>query len=146
MNSQRDQCTESVRVSYERGVISAGGGNPRAYRIVRRTRVKPEMVATYTNALKTELLPALSKDEHVRYRVRKVEWGGSPNDFVSTSDEDKLEALDGPNPVRRAMGEEKANAWFKKSIEHGTVVEAAVYLYLPEISWSAPRAALVTTK
>ena len=61
MNVQRDQCTESARISYERGVMAIGVGEPRAYRIVTRFRARQGMADVYANAVKTELMPALSK-------------------------------------------------------------------------------------
>ena len=137
-NLQRNQCTEAVTVTYERSVVALGGGDPRAYRTLRRFRVRQEMTQAYTSALQTDLLPQLSKAEGVRYRVRRVEWGGAANDFVSTFDTDKLASLDAANPIRQALGEAKANAWFQKVAAHGTNVEALIYRFEPDLSWRQP--------
>ena len=136
LNVQRDQCTESVQVAYERGVLAIGGGEPRAYRVVTRFRARPGMADAYTNALKAELQPPLSKLDGLRYRVRRVEWGGSRNEFVMTSDIDKMSALDKPSPMVQAMGPEGAAAWTKRVADFGAQVDASVYRHLPEFGFT----------
>ena len=76
MNTQRDQSTDSAKVTYERGVFSLGGGTPRTYRILTRFRAKASMSNTYADAVKTDLGPALAKIDGLRMRVRRIEWAG----------------------------------------------------------------------
>lgn len=144
MNTQRDQSTDSAKVTYERGVFSLGGGTPRTYRILTRFRAKASMSNTYADAVKTDLGPALAKIDGLRMRVRRIEWGGSRADFVTTSDVDKLAALDQPSPITLALGAEKATAWNKKMADIGSPIDSVVYRFLPELSFGITASPTVT--
>jgi len=136
LNMQRDQCTDRVRIAYERGVAAIGTGSPRAYRLQLTFRARQGMAETYANAIKTELVPALSKVDGLRYRIRRVEWGGSRNEFMTTTDVDKLAALDQPSPVVQALGPDGATAWAKRIGELGNGVEALIYRHLADLSFT----------
>jgi hypothetical protein len=144
INSQRDQCTESARITYERGVFAVGGGTPRKYRILTRFRSKPTMAAAYSTAITSELGPAMAKVDGMRWRVRRVEWGGSRADFALTNDVETLASLDQPSPTTRALGAEKAAAWNKKLADIGTPLDAMVYRFLPELSFGRMAAPAAT--
>lgn len=144
LNTMRDQATESVRIAYERTVVSAGGGTGRKYRIYSRFRVKQGMAQAYSDAMKNEWAPAIGKLDGTRMRLRHVVRGGSPNDFISTFDVDSLAGLDGEGPAVRAMGADKAAAWNKKIADMGVTVEALLYIRIAELSWGATAAAPAT--
>ena len=138
MNTARDQCTESVRVVYERTVASIGGGEPRAFRSLLRFRVKPGMNEAYTTAMKNEFIPGASKVDGVRWRLRKTERGGSPGDFLQTFDFEKMAEVDGPTTTRKAFGAEGAAKWLKKQSDLGTTIEILLYRHLPEFGYTLP--------
>jgi len=140
LNVQRDQCTDRVRIAYERGVAAIGTGSPRTYRVQLTFRARQGMAEIYANAIKNELVPALTKVDGLRYRVRRVEWGGSRNEFMTMTDIDKLAALDQPSPVAQAMGRDGAAAWAKRIGELGNGVEALIYRRLADLSFSVPAA------
>jgi hypothetical protein len=136
LNTQRDQCTESAHISFQRMIAVVGEGDPRTFRVVTRFRARPGMAEAYTAAIQNELLPALKKVEGIRYRARHVEWGGSRSEFVTTNDMDKLATLDKPSsPSVQAFGQEGAVKWAKKMAELGTNVDAQIYRFIPELSY-----------
>lgn len=138
VNTIRDQCTESVRISYERSVASVGGGEPKAFRGVFRFRVKPGMNEAYMNAMKNEFVPAASKVDGTRWRLRRIERGGSPSDFIQTFDVDKMAKYDEPSTTTKAFGAEGAAKWNTKLTELGTPIESLLYRHLPGFGYTLP--------
>lgn len=132
LNMERDQCTESVRVTYLNGVAVVGQSGMKKYRIYSRIRVRPGSAEAYETAIKQELVPALAKDDTVRYRLRRVAWGGSASDYIATYDSDTLP--NGPSPTARNMSPTQLAAYNKKMSELSSGVERLIYRYRADLS------------
>jgi hypothetical protein len=140
--ARRSQCIERVQTSFERGIpeLSLGTMQDPAPKIVRtvRTRVRPGKAGEYMDLVKNELIPAYKKVGLTWLRTRRVEWGGTRNEFVSAFPVENMAALDGPMLIEKALGAEGAKKYQEKVAALITYSEYGLYRFQEELSNEAP--------
>jgi hypothetical protein len=136
--ARRAQCTESAVTTYERLVpdtsINLPGFSLPNLIIENRYRVKQGMGTEWTNFIKSETVPTLKKAGTGLYVMRRVEFGGSRNMYVSRRGATKFEELD-TNLVDKVLGQAAAAQYFAKSAALLTDVEVRVYAYQADMSY-----------
>jgi heme-degrading monooxygenase HmoA len=83
------------------------------YRVM-AMQVKPGMGIAWENFLKTDLVPALKKAGVHEFSVWKTAQFGGFGDYFLMTTMESLAALDGPNPLVKALGQEAAAALMAK--------------------------------
>lgn len=136
--ARRAQCIESSRMTIERPLPDLSIANPNAaippmIRMI-RTRVRPGMADQYIALMKDELLPAYKKIGMPGYRMRRIEWGGSRNDFTTNMPMDKMAELDGDSWVVKALGQDGARKYLDKVSQLISASEYMVYRHQPALS------------
>jgi len=137
MAARRAQCVESVRTTYERpqpdlGFNPAGTPQPKTVTLI-RVNVRPDMVDQWTATVKSELVPAWKKAGQPGVLVRRVEYGGSRNQFTIRVPLNKWADLDGETPLAKALGTEAMAKLGAKLNSMGSA-EWLIYNYVPELS------------
>ena len=144
MQARRNQCVENVRTTYERTLPELGipGPGPAARKLVRLTRVNVRMGMDdqYLAVMKGEYLPALKKAGVTSFLVRRVEWGGSRNQFTLRGGLDKFAELDEGSVLTKALGAEAAAKLLAKLRQTIATSEYVLYTYVPESSYQPPPA------
>jgi len=140
MAARRAQCVESVRTTYERpqpdlGFNPAGTPQPKTVTLV-RVNVRPDMVDQYITTVKNELVPAFKKAGLPGVLARRVEYGGSRNQFTIRVPLNKWADLDGESPVVKALGPE-AMAKLGAKLNSMSSSEWFIYNYVPDLSLAA---------
>ena len=135
--ARRSQCTESAVTTYERLVpdtqINLAGFSLPTLIIENRYRVKQGMGTEWTNFIKTETVPLLKKAGVGLYVMRRVEFGGSRNMYVTRRGFSKFAELD-VNLVEKTLGQAAAAQYFAKSAALLTDVEVRIYAYQADMS------------
>lgn len=136
--ARRSQCVESVRTSYQRALpelrIAPPPGPPSKLQRSTRVTVRNGMANEYLAIMKNEYVPALKKAGVASYSVRRVEWGGSRNLFITNSRLDKFAQLDEGGILTKSMGAEAANKLIAKLQQVIVNTEYILYTYVPESS------------
>jgi hypothetical protein len=136
--ARRAQCIESTRLTIERnlpdlGVLSPGAPAPVFARAV-RTRVRPGMADQFMAGLK-EVMDAYKKAGMSGVRTRRVEWGGSRNEFTTTVWGQKMAELDDASAVVKALGPEGAKKLTSKIEQTTNFTEWLIYRYVASVSY-----------
>ncbi len=92
---------------------SAAPPQVQPYRIL-AMKVKPGVGIAWESFLKTDLVPALKKAGVRQFSVWKTAQFGEFGDYFLMSTMESLAALDGPNPLVKALGQEGATALMAK--------------------------------
>ena len=134
---RRAQCVLSVRTSYDRPLAELSIGTNTAPKIVRatRVRVRPGMADQWIAMMTEQTVPALKKGGVTWYRVRRVEYGGSRNDFVMGTGAETMAELDAPSALIKALGQEGYKKWADKANSLGTAIDWSLYRFMPEVSY-----------
>jgi antibiotic biosynthesis monooxygenase (ABM) superfamily enzyme len=120
-------------------------GNPIApFARVIRTRVRAGKAVDYANLVKSELLPAYKTAGVKSTRVRQVQFGGSRNEFVSSTGFEKWAELDEPSPLVKALGQDGANKYLEKVSQLVAGSDYLILRYRLELS-RPPQTAATTT-
>ncbi len=142
MQARRNQCVESVRTTYERTIpglgIPAPAGAVRKLFRVTRINVRSGMDGQYLAIMKDEYLPALKKAGVTSLLVRRVEWGGSRNQFTLLVRHEKYAELDEGSVLTKALGAEAAAKLLAKIRQTIATSEYSLYAYMPESSFQPP--------
>jgi hypothetical protein len=136
--ARRNQCTESVRVTYERGQTDLAIGDVgKPPKMIRQTRVhvRPGMADSFLALAKAELVPAYKKANVTWFRVRRVEYGGSRNDITLSAGIDKLGDLD-PNLLSKVMGPDAAKNYLAKAAQMVSNSEYLIFRRLADLSYA----------
>lgn len=137
--ARRSQCIESAVTTYERVVpdafINEPGASLPTLLSETRYRVKPGMGAQFRAFIKSDTIPALKKAGTGLFVLRKVDFGGSSNMYVSRRGFSKYADLD-VNVITKGLGAEGATKYFEKLNPMLNDVEVRIYEYQPAISYS----------
>jgi len=142
MAARRAQCVDSVRLTYERaqpelGFSPPGTPQPKTVTVV-RVNVHPDMIQQWMATVKNELVPAWKKAGQPGMLVRRVEYGGSRNQFTVRVPLNKWADLDGEGPLVKALGQDGA-AKLGAKLSSMSNAEWLVYNYVPEMSVLPPQ-------
>jgi hypothetical protein len=137
LNMRRNQVTESVRVTVDKPIaelsyMKAGASPPKMMR-VNHTRVRPGMGDQYIVLMK-ELVAGFQKIGVAGFRARRVDLGGSRNDFYSAIPMDKWAELDGPSLSIKALGENGYKTWAEKLYQTIAFSEYFIYSLVTDVS------------
>jgi len=137
LNARRNQVTESVRTTIDKPVaelsyMKEGASVPKMLRM-NHTRVRPGMADQYI-ALMKELVAGYKKIGVPGFRARRVELGGSRNDFYTAIPLEKWAELDEQNLAIEALGEAGYKTWVEKLYQTQSLSEFFIYSYVPEAS------------
>ena len=142
LQARRNQCVDSVRTTYERTIpelgITAPAGAARKLFRVTRVSVRSGMDDQYLAIMKNEYLPALKKAGVASFLIRRVEWGGSRNQFTLMGRHDKYEELDAGSMLTKALGAEASAKLLTKLRQTIATSEYLLYSYVPESSFQPP--------
>lgn len=142
IQARRNQCLDSVRITYERtipelGIPSPAGSRRKVMRLS-RTTVRSGMDAQFLAIIKDEYQPALKKAGVTSFLVRRVEWGASRNVFTMLGRHDQFAELDEGSMLTKALGVEEAAKLLAKIRQTISSTEYLLYTYLPESSYQQP--------
>jgi hypothetical protein len=142
MAARRNQCVESVRTTYERtqpdlGFNPPGTPQPKTVTMV-RVNVHPDMIQQWMATVKNELVPAWKKAGQPGMLARRVEYGGSRNQFTIRVPLNKWADLDGEGPLVKALGQDGA-AKLGAKLSSMSSAEWLVYNFVPELSVRPPQ-------
>ena len=142
MGDRRNQCIESVRTTYERtqpdlGFNPPGTPQPKTVTMV-RVNVHPDMIQQWMATVKNELVPAWKKAGQPGMLARRVEYGGSRNQFTVRVPLNKWADLDGEGPLVKALGQDGA-AKLGAKLSSMSSAEWLLYNYVPELSVQTPQ-------
>ena len=142
MQARRNQCVESVRTTYERTIpglgIPAPAGTTRKLFRVTRINVRSGMAEQYLAIMKDDYLPALKKAGVTSLLVRRVEWGGSRNQFTLIGRHEKYAELDEGSVLTKALGAEAAAKLLAKVRQTIAASEYSLYAHMPNSSFQPP--------
>jgi hypothetical protein len=138
LSARRNQATESVRTTIEKPVaeltyVKEGAAPPKMLR-VNHTRVRPGMADQYI-ALMKELVTAYKKVGVPAFRVRRIEFGGSRQDFHTGMPMEKWAELDGQSIAIKALGEAGFKTWSEKIYQTISFSEYMIYSFVPDASF-----------
>ena len=141
MQMRRNQCVDAVRTTWERTIPElaiAGPDNsiPKLLRMTRMT-VRPDMADQFIALMKDEYVPMLKKGGVTRLLFRRVEWGGSRNQFTMSGRFEKFEELDAGSVSLKVLGKEGSAKLLSKVRQMTGSSEYLLYTYLPEQSYRA---------
>ena len=135
--ARRNQSVESVRVTYERGLTDLSIGEtalrPKMLRMT-RVHVRPGMADSFLALVKADLVPAYKKANVARFRVRRVEYGGSRNDITLSAGIDKMGDLN-PNLLAKVMGPDAAKKYLEKAAQMVSNSEYLVFRRVSDLSY-----------
>ena len=142
MQARRNQCVESVHTTFERtipglGIPAPAGAVRKLFRLT-RINVRSGMDLQYLAIMKDEYLPALKKAGVTSLLVRRVEWGGSRNQFTLIGRHEKYAELDEGSVLTKALGAEAAAKLLAKVRQTIATSEYSLYSYVPESSFQPP--------
>lgn len=142
MAARRAQCIDSVRTTYERtqpdmGFNPPGTPQPKTVTMV-RVNVHPDMIQQWMATVKSELVPAWKKAGQPGMLARRVEYGGSRNQFTIRVPLNKWADLDGEGPLVKALGQDGA-AKLGAKLSSMSSAEWLIYNYVPELSVPPPQ-------
>ena len=142
MAARRAQCSTAVRTTYERpqpdlGFNTPGTPQPKMVRVT-RVNVRQDMLEQFMATVKNELAPALKKAGQTSFLARRVEYGGSRNQFTFRSPLNKFSELDGDSPLIKALGKDGAAKLGAKLGSMGTS-EWLIYTVVADLSFQAPQ-------
>jgi len=137
MAARRAQCFDSVQTTYERtqpdlGFNPPGTPQPKTVTMV-RVNVHSDMIQQWMATVKSELVPAWKKAGQPGMLARRVEYGGSRNQFTIRVPLNKWADLDGEGPLVKALGQDGA-AKLGAKLSSMSSAEWLVYNYQPELS------------
>ena len=95
--------------------------------------VRTDMVEQWMAMVKNELVPAFQKGGQAGVLARRVEFGGSRNQFTFRVPLSKWADLDGETPLAKALGTEAMAKLGAKLNSMGSA-EWLIYNYVPELS------------
>lgn len=137
--ARRNQCVESVRVTYERALadLSIGEAAATPPKMIRMTRVhvRPGMADSFLALMKAELVPAYKKGNVARFRVRRVEFGGSRNDITLSAGIDKMGDLD-QDLLQKVMGPDAAKKYLERAAQMVSNSEYLVFRRVADLSYA----------
>lgn len=125
--------------SYERLVpdasINMAGASLPEMLVETRLRVKPGMGDEYAAFVKAESIPMLKKAGVGLFVLRRTEYGGSRNLYVSRRGFSKFAELEG-SIVEKTLGKEGAAKYLAKSASLLNDADWRIYAYQAQISYS----------
>ncbi len=138
-SARRNQCVESVSITYERlvpdAVINLSGASLPAILQETRYRVKQGMGTEFAELIKAESIPTLKKAGVGLFVLRRVEFGASRNLYVARRGASKFAEFE-VNLVEKVLGREAAAKYFAKTSALLNDVETRLYSYQADISYS----------
>ena len=99
-------------------------------------RIHPDKLDDYLALMKSDVFPAIQKSEIKTFSVSQGRFGAPPYELRIAIGMDKWADVDGAPPMVKAMGgQDRFNAYLKKSRPMTSFAEYDISRYMPELSY-----------